>query len=83
MMQINLSKILFSYLKIKKLGDKCGVHHKKGDCVVKDESFFRELVHQNRRFLFPGSSFLPLKRSQEFRRKKLKPNGGWGDRIAL
>jgi len=62
------------------LGDKCGVHHKKGDCVVKDESFFRELVHQNRRFLFPGSSFLPLKRSQEFRRKKLKPNGGWGDR---
>lgn len=60
------------------LGDNCGVHHKRGDCSVANVNAFRDQVHQNRFLLFP-QSFRHLRRTQELRRKKLKPNGGWGD----
>ena len=61
------------------LGGACGVHHTSGSCEVANVNAFRNQMHEYRYFLFP-SSFLHLRRLQELRRNKLKPNGGWGDK---
>jgi len=60
------------------LGDKCGLHHDKGDCSAANVDSYRKMLKDHRYFFFPPN-FTNWRRATEKVKQKLKPNGGWGD----
>lgn len=60
------------------LGDKCGLHHKIGDCSASNVKIYKQMLKDHRYYFFPPS-FQTLRRAHEAKKKLLKPNGGWGD----